>query len=665
MRLMIELFTSTARRAAGLGALVAALAWTTPNASAQPAGRAGSTHADGALLRGEALEHFALPSTPSLASLPTYTIALSLDPRTRRFAATLTLRYHNTTGRALATLPLLLPANESDERSGASPSSGRIVVRSVTSSDRAITSAAPSLTRLDIAFQSPLPPDEAVELSIAYDGELGSLPADTNDIIGQALGSIGNFGAPSEGGYGLLAVGDGIVTLSGAYPMVAPYIGGEFRAEASGGIGDSPYANLSNFRVSVLLPETVHAVTNLVDSPMRLPGTPDGARVFGARGEGVRDFVLVAGADLVSESVQLGEVTVRSTFLERDRAAGEHVLEVARVSLETLERAFGPYPYTELDVCEASLAGGAGGVEFSAMVLVAGMFYRAPAESVSPAALMLQGVDGLLAGLEEPRADEHGNPLPRQAPQPRPSVLDGMDAAIRPMLDFTLAHEVAHQYFAGILGTDAVNEPWIDEPLAQYAAGLIIEQLGGAEAAAQARDLNVRMNYALYRLLGGLDAPAARPTGEFDSVLEYAGLVYGKAPFFYQALEAELGRDALLRAIATVVAQYRFEVVSADAFFGTLATASGAPDRVRALHRRWFDEAHGDADLGVDGSGEWLIAQLLPPDVANDAMNLLRQMGIEPAHLARMLGGLGGSAPGDGLGIDPRDALRLLEEITR
>jgi NAD(P)-dependent dehydrogenase (short-subunit alcohol dehydrogenase family) len=39
-----------------------------------------------------------------------------------------------------------------------------------------------------------------------------------------------------------------------------------------------------------------------------------------------------------------------------------------------------------------------------------------------------------------------------------------------------------------------------------------------------AMDLNVRLNYALYRLLGGADGPVARDTTTFRTPLEYAAL---------------------------------------------------------------------------------------------------------------------------------------------
>jgi hypothetical protein len=44
-------------------------------------------------------------------------------------------------------------------------------------------------------------------------------------------------------------------------------------------------------------------------------------------------------------------------------------------ALRTFEKIFGPYPYTELEVAESPLIGGAGGVEFPGLITIASMIY--------------------------------------------------------------------------------------------------------------------------------------------------------------------------------------------------------------------------------------------------------------------------------------------------
>jgi hypothetical protein len=261
---------------------------------------------------------------------------------------------------------------------------------------------------------------------------------------------------------------------------------------------------------------------------------------------------------------------------------------------------------------------------------------------------MMQGMGGML--------DPSGAASRGPAPQARLGDMLG------DTLDFTVAHEVAHQWFAGVVGNDSRRFPSLDEPLAQWAAGLCFSDRRGAEAGRAAMDANVKMNYALYRLLGGADRAVLRDTASFRSAVEYAGLVYGKAPYLYVALGRSLGQERLEAAVRAAVARHRFRIVSTPEWITTLEAEAGGPrSGVRAAFRRWLEESHGDADLGVDESGDFVLASLFPPDVVASLRESLPMLGMQPRDLLRMLfgGGLGGDAP-VGPGLDPAAALRAL-----
>ena len=36
------------------------------------------------------------------------------------------------------------------------------------------------------------------------------------------------------------------------------------------------------------------------------------------------------------------------------------------------------------------------------------------------------------------------------------------------ILEYIIAHEIAHQWWYGIIGNDQINSPWIDEALTEY-----------------------------------------------------------------------------------------------------------------------------------------------------------------------------------------------------
>ena len=53
----------------------------------------------------------------------------------------------------------------------------------------------------------------------------------------------------------------------------------------------------------------------------------------------------------------------------------------------------------------------------------------------------------------------------------------------RVLLEATTAHEVAHKWFYGIVGSDQLLEPWLDEGIAQYATLLYYQDRYGEAGA--------------------------------------------------------------------------------------------------------------------------------------------------------------------------------------
>jgi hypothetical protein len=433
-------------------------------------------------------------------------------------------------------------------------------------------------------------------------------------------------------------VGDGLLTAALAYPMVAPFRDGSFDTGPPTAFGDVAYGPVASFAVHTVLPTGVTAVTNLVDRP--ITGPAGQVHTLCSAGRFVRDFVLVAGLDLERKSVELGPVRVTSVYRARDAKAGQEVLDAAVSSLRAFERHFGPYPYAELDVVESSLVGGAGGVEFSALVLVAGMLYRSPDESSHPLALISKLGGGLGSGLGA--LFDPGSLFGGRAPSPSapPDPAEWLHGQLAQMREFTVAHEVAHQYFAGIVGNDSRRHPSLDEPMAQYAARIAMEERHGPPAGEAAWDANVTMNYAIYRLLGGPDRPVLRDIASFASAVEYAALLYGKAPQVYPALRSAIGQEALHRAIRLALSRHRFRLLTTDEWIGAIEQGAGQAGRkVRPLFRRWLEQTHADADLGVDESGKRVLELAFGPEQGRAMRESFAALGIDLQALFRMAAG--------------------------
>ena len=493
--------------------------------------------------------------------------------------------------------------------------------------------------RCDVAFDGrsvielrpaePVAPDGRLRVHLELAGDLQEIAPERASLMGQAMEGLTRMGRPGaeHGDYGLLAHGSGIASLGNFYATLAPRRDGDWVRGDASTMGDLGADGIVHFRAEVKAPQGSQvAITGKITHQQTVlgrDGQPGHTELTAVAGL-TRNFAIVLSPRYEVATAEVQGVQVRSYFLPSDRAAGEAALETAKQALNTFHRRFGPYPYTDLEVACAPLVGGAGGVEFSGLVTVAQMFYGTAGNPLA----MLQGLLG-------------------QSPaQGGSSPLDGMQAA---MLDFVVAHEVAHQWWHGLVGSDAREHPFVDESLAQFSAMLYVEDRYGAERAEREGQRQVAANYQFMRLQGGRDGAVDRPVAAFADEMAYAGLVYGKGPYLYPALREELGDRAFFDGIRAHVRAHRFGVAAPRALFDRLSRG-GRQQAVRRLERHWLEETHGDEDLGEASAGSlaamWFEGGGSPIEAA---------MGV----LQGLTGGAGG---GQGSDAQTEDALRQVLE---
>src|SRR5450759_991351 len=70
-------------------------------------------------------------------------------------------------------------------------------------------------------------------------------------------------------------------------------------------------------------------------------------------------------------------------------------------------------------------------------------------------------------------------------------------------LEFAVAHEVCHQWWGLVVGSDSIGHPWQDESLTNYCSVMYFKWQHGADAASQQLDLQIKMPYSAAKLMGG------------------------------------------------------------------------------------------------------------------------------------------------------------------
>lgn len=403
--------------------------------------------------------------------------------------------------------------------------------------------------------------------------------AGAKDLFSEALDQLTQILNPTnqqkETDYGIFGSNKEILNLGLWYAALSKFDKDGWDEESYAGIGDVSYFDPASFNVRLTAPAAYQVVTTGT-TIKKIPQT-QGKLEHQIESKMTRDFVVELSKQFEQKSAIRGQTTIRSYYLIKHRGSGEKVLDTTVKAYEYFFQEFGAYPYSELDVVEAPLYGGAGGVEFPGLVTISSMLYKdeTSAETTS--------FDQLLTA--SPVFDQ--------------------------LLEFVVAHEVAHQWWNAVVGSNSKKYPFIDEAMANYSAVLYFEHFYGREAAEKQMEMQMKLNYQMHRLLGGNDQPVVLPASAYNGPLEYAAIVYGKGALGFDSMRKAIGDDAFFAALKKYYKQYWFGIAGPYDF--KLVAEEIQPRKkevLEAVYKRWMEEEHGDEDIG-EGSLDSLIAMIL------------------------------------------------------
>jgi aminopeptidase N len=289
--------------------------------------------------------------------------------------------------------------------------------------------------------------------------------------------------------YGVLSYFDGVLTLAHSYPMIAVYDDEGWNSEIPPQNGDITYADTSFYLVKVTAPKDLTLVTSGHEISSSESGEMQTLQV--ASGP-ARDFYLAASPDYEEISQTFGEVIVRSYAPARDRKGAEMALDVAVRSIEDFSARYAPFPYTEFDIVSTPTL--ALGIEYPGIVAITSRIYDVDQE------------------------------------------FRGAPASV--YLESTVAHEVGHQWFYGLVGDDQLDDPWLDESLTQFATlQYYSDEYGPGGEAGFRNSLEAR-----WEGVGRAEIPIGLPVAEYSGG-EYGAIVYGRGPLFFIALRERMGQE--------------------------------------------------------------------------------------------------------------------------
>lgn len=298
------------------------------------------------------------------------------------------------------------------------------------------------------------------------------------------------------------------VNLTEWYPFVAPYAGG-WVLHDPWAFGEHLVYDSADFEVNLKV--SGEGVVVAAPAPAQANGEWTQYRLKGAR-----TFAFSASNQYLMAESAVGSVLMRSYYFPWYSGAGEGMLRAAVQAVSLYAVKFAPYPYEMLNVVVTDVPDGQ---EFDGLAFVGAKFYAQYGGSAK-SNLVSIGV-----------------------------------------------HEIAHNWWFGLVGNDQALEPWLDEALCIYSERLFYEfnypNYGDWW-------WNFRVNYF-------------KPTGWVDTSIYdggtfrlYTNAVYLNGAYFLEDLRVRMGERNFFAFLKDYAARYSYRRATGADFFATLRANTDA-----------------------------------------------------------------------------------------
>jgi hypothetical protein len=318
-----------------------------------------------------------------------------------------------------------------------------------------------------------------------------------------------NLNIPAKTSNGIFGYDFNQINLVEWYPFIVP-------RDASGGwvlhdpisFGEHLVYDSSDIELNL---KTDSEVIIAASAPSEPNGEWTRYRLYGAR-----TFALSASNEFIMTDTAVGDVVIRSYYFDGYQAAGDAMLFAAMQAVSIYSAKFAPYPYQTLAVVQTDIHDGQ---EYDGLVFLATDFYAQ------------------------------------------------YSGGARNNLTSIGVHEIAHQWWFGLVGNDQALEPWIDEAMATYSEHVFYEFNYPGQ-------LSWWWQFRVdYFKPGGYVDTSIYNGGTFRS---YTNAAYLNGAHFIEDLRGRMGDDDFFRFLKDYASRYSRGRATSYDFFATVRANSSA-----------------------------------------------------------------------------------------
>ena len=333
-----------------------------------------------------------------------------------------------------------------------------------------------------------------------------------------------------------LGYGENTVNFGNFFPIACVYEKGFVKNKFTPN-GDPFYSEASNFKVKIFCPEeyVVASTGNKVES------IAEGLKIVECSAERVRDFCFVASKNFDVKICQIEDVEVKYFFYD-DENAQEH-LRTSVKAIETFSELFSKYPYKQLSVVQTNFC--FGGMEYPNLVMIS----------------------------DQIKDDATYN--------------------------YVIVHEIAHQWWYGMVGNNQYEDAWLDEGLTEFSTALFFEnntEYGFDYEEIMTNATQVYQNFVkvFEKINGQVDETMSRNLSEFTTEPEYVNIAYTKGMLLFDSLRTSMSDSKFFRCLKTYFKEYQYMNSSPDKLISSFSKTSHR--NLNKFFEAWID---GSVIVGI------------------------------------------------------------------
>lgn len=328
--------------------------------------------------------------------------------------------------------------------------------------------------------------------------------------------------------------GENTINFGNFYPVACVYENGKgFIQDLYNSNGDPFYSEVANYSVEISYPESMMLASSGEQGKTDIDKA-SAKKTTKVTANKVRDFAFVLSSKFTKTSESVDGTIVN--YYSYDDSDADASISVAVKAIKTFNQLFGKYPYATVSVVKANFVHG--GMEFPNMVLIAD------------------------------------------------------DITGHQDYEYVIIHELAHQWWYGVVGNNEYVNSWLDEGLTEYSTILFYENNPDYGLDYDSMIKGVNKNYKLFvevysRVNGSVDTSMNRRLDEYATEPEYVNCTYTKGTLLFDTLRETVGDKRFFKALKNYYKDYMFKIVSAEDFISCISSSTGYD--LEGFFTSWLD----------------------------------------------------------------------------